>query len=166
MALGFHFFATSHRFYVAQTPWVVYHFKRTYYCTSDDGNSLFLIHSFITYNSSDTKMKTETLKLILGHDVTLEQLISSLEQKFLLLEADNNLFIVNGKVKKISLLKGKENAIMECLAKGYSYKKTADEVKMSVDGVRYYVKRIYKKLDVNNSRQAVNAFFGQVESQE
>lgn len=110
-------------------------------------------------------MKTETLKLILGHDVTLEQLISSLEQNFLLLEADNNLFIVNGKVKKASLLKGKENDIMECLAKGLSYNKTAEEVKMSVDGVRYYVKRIYKKLDVNNSRQAVNAFFNQTENQ-
>lgn len=48
--------------------------------------------------------------------------------------------------------------ILELLSKGYTYNEIANEVDISIDGVRFYVKKIYKALDVDNGRDAVRIF--------
>ena len=45
--------------------------------------------------------------------------------------------------------------ILKLLAEGFSYKGISKEVFLSVDGVRYHIRNIYKKLEVSNKSEAV-----------
>lgn len=48
-----------------------------------------------------------------------------------------------------------ETAILNELAEGKSYKAISENVFLSVDGVRYHIRNIYKKLEAKNSTEAV-----------
>lgn len=49
----------------------------------------------------------------------------------------------------------REEMVLDCLARGYTYQKTAQELKISLDSVRTYVRRIYEKLQVHSRTEAV-----------
>ncbi|MBM4170986.1 MAG: response regulator transcription factor [Ignavibacteria bacterium] len=53
-------------------------------------------------------------------------------------------------------LTDKETTILNLLAEGKSYKKIADEIFLSVDGVKYHIRSIYEKLHVHSRAEAVN----------
>ncbi len=53
-------------------------------------------------------------------------------------------------------LTDKEITILNYLAEGKSYKKIAEEVFLSVDGVKYHIRSIYEKLHVHSRAEAVN----------
>ena len=55
-----------------------------------------------------------------------------------------------------SLLTGKETEVLKLLANGYSYKMIAGTIDISIDTVRFHIKKIYEKLHVNSSTQAVS----------
>lgn len=59
---------------------------------------------------------------------------------------------VNQKIGRKGLL------VLELLNKGATYKTIAEKTAISIDGVRYYVKKIFKELQVNNARSAVNTY--------
>ena len=50
----------------------------------------------------------------------------------------------------------KETEILRLLINGYSYKMIADQVKISIDGVRFHIKKIYDKLHVHSAVEAVS----------
>lgn len=50
----------------------------------------------------------------------------------------------------------KESAILNLLSEGKSYKKIAEEIFLSVDGVKYHIRSIYEKLHVHSRAEAVN----------
>ena len=50
----------------------------------------------------------------------------------------------------------KETEILRLLINGYSYKMIADQVKISIDGVRFHIKKIYDKLHVHSATEAVS----------
>lgn len=50
----------------------------------------------------------------------------------------------------------KEIAILNYLAEGKSYKKIAEEIFLSVDGVKYHIRSIYEKLHVHSRAEAVS----------
>lgn len=50
----------------------------------------------------------------------------------------------------------KEISILNLLSEGKSYKKIADEIFLSVDGVKYHIRSIYEKLHVHSRAEAVN----------
>jgi DNA-binding NarL/FixJ family response regulator len=52
-------------------------------------------------------------------------------------------------------LSNRETELLEFIVQGYSYKMIAAELHISVETVRSHVKRIYKKLHVNNATGAV-----------
>ncbi len=52
-------------------------------------------------------------------------------------------------------LNERELQILNQLATGNSYKTIAEEIFLSVDGVRYHIRNIYEKLQVNNRSEAV-----------
>ncbi|MEJ1746538.1 response regulator transcription factor, partial [Escherichia coli] len=52
-------------------------------------------------------------------------------------------------------LSEKEITILNLLAEGKSYKKIADEIFLSVDGVKYHIRSIYEKLHVHSRAEAV-----------
>lgn len=55
-----------------------------------------------------------------------------------------------------SNLSEKETAILQLLVKGYSYKMIAKELAISIDTVRFHIKKIYDKLHVHSATEAVS----------
>jgi DNA-binding NarL/FixJ family response regulator len=49
----------------------------------------------------------------------------------------------------------REQMVLDCFAKGLTYKQTADHLKISIDTIRTYVRRIYEKLHVQSATEAV-----------
>lgn len=54
-----------------------------------------------------------------------------------------------------SQLNEKESEVLFHLAEGRSYNAIADEMEMSVNGVRYYIRKIYEKLQVHTRAEAI-----------
>jgi DNA-binding NarL/FixJ family response regulator len=52
-------------------------------------------------------------------------------------------------------LSGREHEVLELLARGYLYKEIAEMLKISVQTVNTYIRRIYEKLHVRSRAQAV-----------
>jgi DNA-binding NarL/FixJ family response regulator len=55
-----------------------------------------------------------------------------------------------------SNLSEKETVILQFLVNGYSYKMIAAETKISIDTVRFHIKKIYDKLHVHSATEAVS----------
>jgi len=58
-------------------------------------------------------------------------------------------------------LSSQERQVLECLAKGYAYKQIGDELGVSMDTTRTYIRRIYEKLHVHSRTEAVVRFLGE-----
>lgn len=58
-------------------------------------------------------------------------------------------------------LSPRENAVLECLAKGYPYKQIGGELGISIDTIRTYIRRIYEKLHVQSRTEAVAKYMKQ-----
>ncbi|MFN9710089.1 MAG: response regulator [Bacteroidota bacterium] len=50
----------------------------------------------------------------------------------------------------------KETSILQFLVNGYSYKMIAGEINLSIDTVRFHIKKIYDKLHVHSATEAVS----------
>jgi DNA-binding NarL/FixJ family response regulator len=57
-------------------------------------------------------------------------------------------------------LSERERQVLECLAKGHAYKQISDELGVSMDTARTYIRRIYEKLHVHTRTDAVVRFLG------
>lgn len=66
-----------------------------------------------------------------------------------------------GPVSSAEQLSERESQVLALLAKGNIYKEIADQLKISENTVRTYVKRIYEKLHVHSRKEAVARFEGQ-----
>ena len=64
----------------------------------------------------------------------------------------------NKTIKNKTELTKKEVQIVLFLVDGLSYQKVADQIGVSIDGVRYHVKNIYKKLQVSSKAQVVKKY--------
>ena len=52
-------------------------------------------------------------------------------------------------------LSPREEAVLNLLANGLTYKQIADELNISIDTVRTYLRRVYEKLHVQSRTEAV-----------
>jgi DNA-binding NarL/FixJ family response regulator len=59
------------------------------------------------------------------------------------------------KNESIYNLTQREKDILFCLTQGYSYKMIAAQLQLSIDTVRFYIKQIYLKLQVNSAPEAI-----------
>lgn len=59
----------------------------------------------------------------------------------------------------LAILNEKEYEVLKLLAEGWSYKLIADRAELSNDGVRFYIKRIYKALNVHSKGKAIRRFY-------
>ena len=55
----------------------------------------------------------------------------------------------------------REQEILRALSKGYSYKEIADQLFISIETVRTYLRKIYDKLQVHSKVEALNKVFPQ-----
>ena len=60
--------------------------------------------------------------------------------------------------RKIRTLNAKEEAVLKLMAEGTTYEEVAKQLDLSIDMVRYYVKKIYGKLHVNNKIEAIRKY--------
>ena len=58
-------------------------------------------------------------------------------------------------------LSPREQTVLESMAKGLTYKQTADHLEISIDTVRTHVRRIYEKLHVKSNTEAVAKYLRQ-----
>ena len=58
-------------------------------------------------------------------------------------------------------LSTREQMVLDCFAKGLTYKQTADLLSISIDTARTYVRRIYDKLHVQSRTEAVAKYMRQ-----
>ena len=56
---------------------------------------------------------------------------------------------------KPTLLSAREEMVLDCLAKGMTYKQTADQLNIKIPTIRSYLRRIYEKLHVQSRTEAV-----------
>ena len=61
-------------------------------------------------------------------------------------------------MKEIERITSRELVILELLNKGFSNKRISGEIGITVNTVKFHLKKIYKKLDVVNRVQAINKF--------
>jgi DNA-binding NarL/FixJ family response regulator len=59
---------------------------------------------------------------------------------------------------ELAELTPRERKFLDELAQGYAYKEIADHLGISLDGVRNYVRNIYKKLHVHSKLELVNKY--------
>jgi DNA-binding NarL/FixJ family response regulator len=52
-------------------------------------------------------------------------------------------------------LSSREQMVLDCFAKGLTYRQAADRLSISVDTIRTYVRRVYEKLHVQSRTEAV-----------
>jgi DNA-binding NarL/FixJ family response regulator len=52
-------------------------------------------------------------------------------------------------------LSPREEMVLDCLAKGLTYKQIADQLEISIDTIRTYLRRVYEKLHVQSRTEAV-----------
>src|SRR4029077_18564871 len=57
--------------------------------------------------------------------------------------------------EKQTHLSPREEMVLDCLAKGLTYKQIADQLGISIDTIRTYLRRIYEKLPVQSRTEAV-----------
>jgi DNA-binding NarL/FixJ family response regulator len=63
--------------------------------------------------------------------------------------------------KKHTHLSPREEAVLDCLAKGLTYKQIADQLDISIDTIRTYLRRIYEKFHVQSRTEAVAKYLSQ-----
>jgi DNA-binding NarL/FixJ family response regulator len=57
--------------------------------------------------------------------------------------------------EKLTHLSPREEMVLNCLAKGLTYKQIADQLDISIDTIRTYLRRVYEKLHVQSRTEAV-----------
>jgi DNA-binding NarL/FixJ family response regulator len=60
----------------------------------------------------------------------------------------------------IESLSQREKQVLELLSKGHLYKEIADQLGLSMDTVRTYLRRIYEKMHVHSRTEAVSRYLG------
>jgi DNA-binding NarL/FixJ family response regulator len=63
--------------------------------------------------------------------------------------------------EKQTHLSPREEGVLNCLAKGLTYKQIADQMDISIDTIRTYLKRVYGKLHVQSRTEAVAKYLSQ-----
>lgn len=99
----------------------------------------------------------------LTEDSTVEEILESLNTKYstqIDTSVDPPIAFIHRKHSPKITLKNKEELVITYLKEGLTYNQIAEKVDISVDGVRFYVKRVYQKLGVNNAREAIFKYFG------
>lgn len=66
--------------------------------------------------------------------------------------------VVDEKSSNKKILTELDTQILELMASGYSYQQIAEMTNISINGVRYHIKKIYKALHVNNKIDAVRKY--------
>ena len=65
---------------------------------------------------------------------------------------------IKNQLKGINKITSRERVILGLLKRGFSNKKISGEIGITVNTVKFHLKKIYKKLDAINRVEAINKF--------
>jgi DNA-binding NarL/FixJ family response regulator len=105
-------------------------------------------------------LKSESSKEFAHHVDTMFKLGNSVSLSLLPLMI--NYFQKKSIVEEV--LTGKEINIAKELSAGLSYKMIAERVGISIDGVKFYLQKIYRKLDLNSKGELIALFLSNKDS--
>jgi len=105
-------------------------------------------------------LKSESAKEFAHHVDTMFKLGNSVSLSLLPLMI--NYFQKKSIVEEV--LTGKEINIAKELSAGLSYKMIAERVGISIDGVKFYLQKIYRKLDLNSKGELIALFLSNKDS--
>ena len=100
------------------------------------------------FNSSKLSNLENDLKLLVQGGAALSPIIAKKLVKYF-----------NGKTQTTQKLKIKEQQILLYLVDGKTYDEIAEALSIKIDNVRYYIKSIYKKFQVNNRSSAIQKYY-------
>lgn len=109
----------------------------------------------ITFILQDTSIKGDTIAEALNSKFVI---LKVTDESFLIVNAKQNLNH-HSPPQQLLLFKEKEKLVIEELAKGMTYEQVAENLGISINGVRFYVKKIYRLLGVKNAREAVSKYY-------
>lgn len=117
----------------------------------------------MTTNSVLLEINTQSIvQLVKTLDLLKENSISFnlIEEPPKIINEPKNMETINNTEKRSSkYLLGKNGLkILGLLSEGYTYSEIAEKAGITIDGVRYYVKKIFNALKVNNGRDAVRIY--------
>lgn len=102
----------------------------------------------------------EKISLVLSKGINIGKVITIMNKHFDVFIEKEVIHLMKHEPSKSLIaeivLTEKERKVILLLEQGHTYAEIAKRMKMTIDGVRYYIKKIYKKLGVNNSRKAVS----------
>lgn len=108
-------------------------------------------------------MSIKTIELFLDETTSINEVVKNISSAFLVKDTDKTNVFWIGKshdyVQGGPVFKPKEIAILNALEKGQTYKEIASTTNLNINAVRFYIKRIYSKLAVNNSRSALMKYY-------
>lgn len=117
-------------------------------------NSFRIFESFIS-GANGFCLKNENIHEIMQHVSAMFKYGSTLS-KSLISMLINNLHKENNFVK---VLNGKELQIALALSTGLTYQLIADKIGMGVNGIRFYLKKIYRKLGIKSKGELFSLFY-------
>jgi len=122
-------------------------------------NSLRIFETFKA-GANGFCLKSESAKEFAHHVDTMFKLGNSVSLSLLPLMI--NYFQKKSIVEEV--LTGKEINIAKELSAGLSYKMIAERVGISIDGVKFYLQKIYRKLDLNSKGELIALFLSNKDS--
>jgi len=67
----------------------------------------------------------------------------------------NTTHVLNSEIDQLT---DRESQIIRFIVDGLTYQQTADKLNLTIDGVRYHIKNIYKKLQVSSKAEVIRKF--------
>jgi DNA-binding CsgD family transcriptional regulator len=107
-------------------------------------------HFFITEHSVFKKDEANNPEWILGTGIDISSPIETEQEKRLLYSED-----INKTQQLLEIMSDRELEVLERLSDGKSYGTIATDMNLSVDGIRYHIRNIYKKLNVHTRAEAI-----------
>jgi DNA-binding NarL/FixJ family response regulator len=106
--------------------------------------------SYLLKTAKDEEI-IETIQTVLNGGSTMNQFIArKVMNYFHTVESKKNDFLSN--------LSEREQEVIECMMEGLSYKEAAEKLFLSVDTIRFHIKNLYKKLNVNSKSEMISKY--------
>ncbi len=111
-------------------------------------------------------MKQQLIEITLTQNNKQRRLVENfLEENLISFKVRDKIMGTNSTTNiDFTKLSSKDIRVLDLMSQGLRYKQIAEHLEMTVDGVRYYVKKIYKFLGVTKNASAVSFYLQHIKN--